>query len=506
MKSTSKSAPSQAFGLPPLRSDAPGRLEPARAALPALASESDRASAVRGLLDDVYAASSLKKQTTLWNTVQSALDKFYLVPFPFTREKLLSLGAALKAGRYSTAVQYLNHYKGRGEREGYTLDPALLRVYTDVVRSCKRGVGGPIKALALPLLRLGELNIEDDLPWLSNGPVGSASAMIAGSWFLAREVELSTTRARLVSLETGVDGEKAIRWYLPASKNDPEARGVSRAHGCACVPGITLQSCPYCAVEAQLHRLKRLFPDRWQGDVPDLDLPLFPTSTGTVVVKQAMSDTIVEAASRLGVPLASPDKSARVSGHSLRVTGAQGLSRAGVEVWAIQLLGRWGSSAVLGYVREVPLELSTSWAAQVRRRHALDAVLKDRSLALPPSVPISDARSAAVPPRGGGSLPVAPVLSPAARSSLEDALDEADDAARVDALPYTECRFVTSEVGRWHRLGPSGLAGPAASWSSACGWKFGGHLASLSAVLPDNLSYKDLCMRCLPERRQLLKG
>ena len=92
MKSTSKAAPSEAFGLPPLRSDAPGRLEPARAALPDLASEADRTSAVRSLLDDVYAASSRKKQTTLWNTVQSVLAKFYLLPFPFTREKLLSLG------------------------------------------------------------------------------------------------------------------------------------------------------------------------------------------------------------------------------------------------------------------------------------------------------------------------------------------------------------------------------------------------------------------------------
>ena len=85
--------------LPPLRSDAPGRLGAAPAALPVLDSAESRADAVRALEGEVYAASSLRKQTTFWNTILKALDKWSLEPMPPSREKLLFLGAALKMGR-----------------------------------------------------------------------------------------------------------------------------------------------------------------------------------------------------------------------------------------------------------------------------------------------------------------------------------------------------------------------------------------------------------------------
>ena len=483
--------------LPPLRSDAPGRLGAAPAALPELDSVDSRAEAVRALECEVYAASSLRKQTTFWNTILKALGKWSLDPMPPSREKLLFLGAALKMGRYSTADQYLSHYKLRSEREGFAFGPALHRTFLDVVRSCKRGVGGPVQALALPLMRLGELDLQQDEPWTNGGPVGPASAIIAGAWFLTREVELSTTRARLVSLELGQDGQKVVRWHLPASKTDVEARGVSRAHGCGCIPGAPVRSCPFCAISSQLARLRRLFAGRWKDGVADIDLPLFPTAEGFVVSKDKMAETIVLAAKKLGVPTEAPDASSRVSGHSLRVTGAQGLARAGVEVWAIQLLGRWGSDTVLQYVREVPLELSASWAARASRSHALDELLRDRALR-----GSADAPAIVVPPSPSSS---SLVLCPSTRSALTEALDEAAAAANVASEPLTACSFVTSESGKWHRLASSGLSGSSASWTSACGWRFAGSLASLSSELPKQLCHKVLCARCFPELRERLK-
>ena len=83
--------------------------------------------------------------------------------------------------------------------------------------------------------------------------------------------------------------------------------------------------------------------------------PLFPTAAGKVVSKNAMQDNILEAARLLGVPHAAPDGSERVSGHSLRVTGAQGLVLRGWDLWTVQLHGRWGSDVVKRYVRESPL-------------------------------------------------------------------------------------------------------------------------------------------------------
>ena len=127
--------------------------------------------------------------------------------------------------------------------------------------------------------------------------------------------------------------------------------------------------------------LKRRFPASWKDGVPDDDLPLFPSEDGEVVAKDRMALAIMEAAQRLGSPLETPDGSSKVTGHSLRVSGAQGLARAGMDVWAIQLLGRWGSSVVLDYVREVPLEAASTWASRVARSDTID-VVKDSSIKL----------------------------------------------------------------------------------------------------------------------------
>ena len=71
------------------------------------------------------------------------------------------------------------------------------------------------------------------------------------------------------------------------------------------------------------------FPASFENDVPIRDFPLFPDESGSVVSKGAMTETIRQAATRLDIPLASPDGSERVSGHSLRVSGAQGLIDSG---------------------------------------------------------------------------------------------------------------------------------------------------------------------------------
>ena len=78
--------------------------------------------------------------------------------------------------------------------------------------------------------------------------------------------------------------------------------------------------------------------------------------------------------SLLHVPLSTPDGSERVSGHSLRVTGAQGLARLGWDLWAIQLQGRWHSDVVKRYVREAHLT-PVGGAAHPRDGPALEQVV-----------------------------------------------------------------------------------------------------------------------------------
>ena len=280
-----------------------------------------------------------------------------------------------------------------------------------------------------------------------------------------------------------------VKWYLPASKTDTKARGVARAHGCSCTTSAK-PSCPYHAVLDQLDRLRRLFPDRWSSSGPADDLPLFPAEDGSVVTKDRMVATIVEAARRLHVPLEAPDGSARVSGHSLRVTGAQGLAKAGLDVWAIQLLGRWGSAAVLGYIREVPLELAATWAAKAAHAMTLEEVMRRRS----PSAAASSSSASASTPLIVPEALVAP-------------LAEAVAAEVVAELPLSASSFVVSPGGRWHRLSHRrGLGNFSAGWTAACGWDYTGPSANIAVVLPTALCHKYFCARCLPELRARLKA
>ena len=83
---------------------------------------------------------------------------------------------------------------------------------------------------------------------------------------------------------------------------------------------------------------------------------MFPTIDGDAPSKQAMLTTFLSVASRLGLPEQSRDGTERISGHTLRATGAQGLARRGLDLWSIQLLGRWGSEAVRGYIREAQFD------------------------------------------------------------------------------------------------------------------------------------------------------
>ena len=163
--------------------------------------------------------------------------------------------------------------------------------------------------------------------------------MVVGAWWMMCEVELSTVRAAHIQF-TGAWNLTSLgaQLTLPASKNDPAALGAARAHRCHCI-GSVVPMCPAHALADQVLLLARLFADRFVDGKPPLDLPLFPTVRGEVVEKWAMTETVVSAARRLGV-VDLPDGSQRVTGHSLRCTGAEGLIRLGWRPDAVQLQGR----------------------------------------------------------------------------------------------------------------------------------------------------------------------
>ena len=97
-----------------------------------------------------------------------------------------------------------------------------------------------------------------------------------------------------------------------------------------------------------------------------MDVPLFPTGQGKAVLKGPMVETMRFAARALDIPDAA-DGSERVSGHSLRATGAEGLVRLGWRPDAVRLMGRWDSEIVCQYTRLAALESPTGLELDMAR-------------------------------------------------------------------------------------------------------------------------------------------
>ena len=102
--------------------------------MPALATTAARQEALDALKDGFYAVSSAPKQRTMEKFVNRALSKWGLAPLPPTTEKLLSLGATLKAGNYRSADDYLVFYRKMCARANVPYDSALLCLHLDVLR------------------------------------------------------------------------------------------------------------------------------------------------------------------------------------------------------------------------------------------------------------------------------------------------------------------------------------------------------------------------------------
>ena len=349
--------------LPPMRAGAPGRREGGKlATLPRWKSAADRDLALQEFRRDIWAASTTEVNDMKMRTVYRAFHRWGIPPFPPTLDKVYALGASLKRGAYRTPASYLSDYKGEAERRGYPWDAVLQRGVRDSIRSCMRGLGPPVQAQPLPLRDLSGLPAVST-PWTDRGPANPRNAMVIGSWLMLREMELSTLRAASVAVRGSafVCGSVVVSLTLPVSKTDQQAFGTTRSHRCRCT-GPALPDCPAHAVLDQLLWLRRVFPRRHRKGVPALDLPLFPTLGGEVVEKGPMVHTIEAAGHLLGVR-PPPDGTERVSGHSLRTTGAQGLIELGWRADAVRLMGRWTSHHVDRYTRLAPLAAPTGLAA-----------------------------------------------------------------------------------------------------------------------------------------------
>ena len=490
---------------PPLRSDAPERKERRRGALPQFAGQEDRDLALRHFREEIFAPTTRYVMEQKLKTVVAALKSWGMELLPPTSEKIHALGATLKAGGYRSGGSYLTLYKGHSERAGFELTGSQVRAFRDSIRSCERGLGGPVKARPLPFDRLSELPIGEE-PWTSQGPLGPGNAVIAGAWFLTREIELSTTRAALVELRGNRTSDPSVTWHLPASKADADAVGCSRTHGCTCTGGST-RGCPVHSLWDQLLLLKRRFPGRWsESGGFDWDLPLFPDASGKPVSKEAMTDTIRRAATLLSVPLSSPDHTEQVTGHSLRATGAQGFAKAGLDEISIQLLGRWGSKAIRGYTREAALERSSAWA------RAVGTSLGGAPVGKPPVLDAKQIKALLVPLVAAAARDVFPGLLAKQADALKRDLTE-ELKSRQRQLPVASSdplgagkTFVKNKATGVYHILASSPSTELSARATLCGWRFAGQSNGVLQAHPASCIYKLLCEKCLPDERALRKN
>ena len=111
-----------------------------------------------------------------------------------------------------------------------------------------------------------------------------------------------------------------------------------------------------CALHAAMRHMAKLAAIF--GDDLNPEMPFFPSLAGNHLKKEAVVDAYIDIGRRLGMEVRHENRA--IGGHTPRVAGAQFLASIGVEIALIQLLARHDSDAILGYVKEAPLQALTA--------------------------------------------------------------------------------------------------------------------------------------------------
>ena len=335
--------------------------------------------------------------------------------------------------------------------------------------------------------------------WVSAGPLNPKAAILVGAWWLCREIEMSTLHAAMVEFNLVIRPPTASV-HFPASKSDQLAAGLARTLACTCSASSPDRAgCPVHVLVDHVLFLRATFPEACADGEFSLGFPLFPSSSGRVVQKGPMADSIREAGRLLGVSACAPDGSERLSGHSLRVTGAQGLVLRGWHLWAVQLHGRWGSDVIRRYVRESPLIAAASSPGHAPGGGMeLEAVVEAVLRKLAPAERVGPRSLAEVAPRCDATTSSESGLPPIAQTAL---LLESERSAGDEPEPHPRAFVLNTRSGTYHRrVG-------ATSDRAACGWAFGvwPH-ALVSDAEAGPSSWPQLCARCWPALREEAKS
>ena len=356
------SVPSSAgWEFPPARLGAPGRKGYRRGSVQLvkqLHCVDDVAKAKADYEGDKYAKSAVEsvQSRLLWWTARAS--EHCIEPYPLTVDKLQLFGALLKAAGYRSAVSCMSIAKKQHIKLGYLWTAALDLEMRDGKRACERSIGPPRKCGSFDLRKLASLQTTG-AALFKGGPRWPREGALCGCWWAMREMELSSARCKQVTFYDG-PGCGTCTFDLPVSKTDLQALGKRRTHTCACSGGAP-GSDALCPVKVARTLYAAAFNFAPPGANPDPGMrPLWPSRRGQFATKRLATLTFQKLA-RLG------GMDSRITGHVCRVTGAQAMAVAGIELWLIQAFCRWGSWAVFEYVRDCQLASATDVAVRVAK-------------------------------------------------------------------------------------------------------------------------------------------
>jgi hypothetical protein len=313
-------------------------------------------------------------------------------------------------------------------------------------------------------------------PLVTGGPHNPMHFTLLACIFLLREVEAANA---LISAWTFNHASSELTWLLPSGKSDHLALGTRRTWGCLCeVPGF---GCPY-----------HIALEHWSWLVsspfmcPQVDSPLFPAVGGGAPSKAAVVGTFEALGTMIGQPLLSEVGIRLFGGHSPRVTGAQLLAAAGVEISKVRILARHSGDAILRYVADAPLK-------------SLRADLGNRCARVPVG-PLSSPTAASAAHGKIRRIEAALVsLQSEVHAQAQDVVALATGFARTDDRSYLQ-NTITATVH---------CARSIDSGHAICGWRFatarrppnGMAYRVISSLV--NLPGSMICERCMPTERAI---
>ena len=288
-------------------------------------------------------------------------------------------------------------------------------------------------------------------------------ACILGGWWLTRGIELAAARA----CHMWTDHETAtVSWSLPVSKTDVKGMCATRTHGCCCKKSRE-PICPYHTAVRHLRRLRITFGHNWNS--ADRDIPLFPNRdenylSHTETIKY-IRDVIGQTGEALTRPGVNGKPLQRFAEHVLRVSGAQMMARGGMDLYFIQLMGRWGSNAIERYVQDAYL-------------------LDQQNIAMAVTDKI-DTRASQDRSENTSKPSVSPMLSSATEVSLQQDIENIKMALQSLKIQVeTKTLILNTKSGLLHIPNICENGTPNSTWRTKCGWGYGHQVFCRVTCLP----------------------